>query len=112
MCWCVSVGAAAGPAMLQTGREAKSPARDGGQEAASLGAGALQHSTQKTTGLVHASFYYTTIYIIHKSKKIVICLKKSLFGVKQTVSSSPSKVSLPFSQLCSDSDCLPLKQKA
>lgn len=55
--------------MLQTGREAEGPARDGGQEAASLGAGALQHSTQKTTGLVHASFYSTTIYIIHKSKK-------------------------------------------
>lgn len=69
MCWCVSVGAAAGPAMLQTGREAEGPAGDGGQEASSLGAGALQHSTQKATRLVHTSFYYTTIYIIHKSKQ-------------------------------------------
>lgn len=98
--------------MLQTGREAEGPARDGGQEAASLGAGALQHSTQKTTGLVHASVLFYNYLYYSQIKKIVICLKKSLFGVKQSVSSSPSKVSVPFSQLCSDSDCLPLKQKA
>lgn len=43
--WCVPVvvctGAAAGPVFQRAGREAEGPAREGGQTAAGLGAGAL-----------------------------------------------------------------------